>query len=68
MAKLKLRLEALSVESFAAVEAAPPVRGTVRGAATAPADGCPNYTDWYSCNGAGYTCHVSCLPPTTTEG
>lgn len=71
MAKLKLRLETLAIESFDA-GAADGVRGTVRGAATQPGGGCEPtqpYSCYFPCNETvgGHTCQVNCATATTTE-
>lgn len=71
--KTKLRIEALSVESFEVVPAGAERRGTVRGneAATGPAE-C--YTLKESCAGTcivydtcdGFSCNGTCHPTTCT--
>jgi hypothetical protein len=66
MAKLRLQLEALTVDTFTTAGESMQ-RGTVHGASdTTTTPQCEPYTAWYSCVGAGYTCHAGCLPPTTT--
>jgi hypothetical protein len=68
MAKLRLQLEALTVDTFTTAGESLQ-RGTVHGAADTTTPDCEPHTAWYSCNGAGYTCHAGCTPPnwTTTE-
>lgn len=76
MKKLKLDLDQLAVESFAATDPEPP-RGTVKGYYTAPADGCVGSEyppECYSnnvtyCAGCDYTaewsnCHNTCYAQT----
>lgn len=72
MSRLKLQLEALAVESFAAGGENTALRGTVKGAATEPGGGCEQtqvYSCHYPCNptAGGLTCNVNCFTATTTD-
>jgi len=67
MAKMKLDIDALRVESFGTATAAS-ARGTVRARSGDPAEGDAAFlpvTDWKTCQGAECTartlCHYSCL-------
>jgi hypothetical protein len=66
MAKLRLQLEALTVDTFTTAGESMQ-RGTVQGASDTTRPVCEPHTAWYTCNFVGYTCHAGCLPPTTTE-
>ena len=64
MAKVKLEIDALRVESF---DTASPAagQGTVRGHQEEPGDAVALLTDWKTCQGAECTartlCHYSCI-------
>ncbi|HEX5727552.1 MAG TPA: hypothetical protein VFX98_18915 [Longimicrobiaceae bacterium] len=67
MSKLKLELEALSVESFDPLPRRGRARGTVRAHDDCPTHDCTQQYDTCGCTKEYDTCHVSCDPCATCD-